>query len=60
VGLLMWGAVSGERISLPFTIAAGPRQCSCSWGPSPVGFMTIFYGLRFETTQLTAESSLML
>jgi hypothetical protein len=30
-GLLMWGALSDERNSLPFTIAAGPRQHSHSW-----------------------------
>jgi hypothetical protein len=29
-GLLMWGALSDERTSLPFTISAGPRQCSHS------------------------------
>jgi hypothetical protein len=30
-GLLMWGALSDERTSLPFTITAGPRQRSHSW-----------------------------
>jgi hypothetical protein len=30
-GLLMWGALSHERMGLPFTIAAGPRQRSHSW-----------------------------
>jgi hypothetical protein len=29
--LLMWGALSDERTSLPFTIAAAPRQRSHSW-----------------------------
>jgi hypothetical protein len=29
-GLLMWGAASGERMGLSFTIAAGPRQRSHS------------------------------
>jgi hypothetical protein len=29
-GLLMWGALSYKRMGLPFTIAAGPRQCSHS------------------------------
>jgi hypothetical protein len=29
-GLLMWGALSDERTSLSFTIAAGPRQRSHS------------------------------
>jgi hypothetical protein len=28
VGLLMWGALSDERMDLSFTIAAVPRQCS--------------------------------
>jgi hypothetical protein len=34
-GLLMWGALSDEKTGLPFTIAAGPRQCSQSgvWVP---------------------------
>jgi hypothetical protein len=30
-GLLMWGAFSDERMGLPFTIAAGPREWSHSW-----------------------------
>jgi hypothetical protein len=30
-GLLMWSALSEERMGLPFTIAAGPRQHSHSW-----------------------------
>jgi hypothetical protein len=38
-----------ERTGLPFTTAAGPRQHS-HLGPSPAGFMTIFYCLRFETS----------
>jgi hypothetical protein len=29
-GLLMWGALSDERMGLLFTIAAGPRQRSQS------------------------------
>jgi hypothetical protein len=29
-GLLMWGALSDERMGLSFTFAAGPRQRSCS------------------------------
>jgi hypothetical protein len=28
--LLMWGALSDEKMGLSFTIAAGPRQCSHS------------------------------
>jgi hypothetical protein len=27
----MWGALSDERMILPFTIAAGPRRRSHSW-----------------------------
>jgi hypothetical protein len=30
-GLLMWDALSDERTSLPFTIAAGPREHRHSW-----------------------------
>jgi hypothetical protein len=30
-GMLMWGALFDERTGKPFTIAAGPRQCSHSW-----------------------------
>jgi hypothetical protein len=30
-GLLMWGALSDERMGLPFTTAAGSRQRSHSW-----------------------------
>jgi hypothetical protein len=30
-GLLIWGALSDERSSLSFTLAAGPRQRSHSW-----------------------------
>jgi hypothetical protein len=30
-GWLMWGALSEERMGLPFTINAGPRQRSHSW-----------------------------
>jgi hypothetical protein len=30
-GLLMWGVLSDERTGLPFSIAAGCRQCSHSW-----------------------------
>jgi hypothetical protein len=43
----MWSARSDER-GLSFTIASGPLQQSFS-GTSPVGLMTIFYCLRFET-----------
>jgi hypothetical protein len=27
-GLSLWGALCEERMGLPFTVAAGPRQCS--------------------------------
>jgi hypothetical protein len=30
-GLLIWGALSDERMGLSFAIAAGSRQCSHSW-----------------------------
>jgi hypothetical protein len=36
-------------MSLSFTIAAGPRQCSHSQVPSPTGLMTIIFCLRFDT-----------
>jgi hypothetical protein len=29
--LLMWGALSDERVGLLFTVAAGPHQHSHSW-----------------------------
>jgi hypothetical protein len=43
----MWGNLSAEMTGLSFTIAAGPRQHSHS-RVSPLGFMTVFYCLRFE------------
>jgi hypothetical protein len=46
--LLMWDALSDERIGLSFTIAACLHQQSFL-SPSPTGHMTIFYCLRFET-----------
>jgi hypothetical protein len=36
-------------MSLQFTVAAGPRQCSFFSGLSPAGLMTTFYYLNFET-----------
>jgi hypothetical protein len=42
----MWGAPSDERPGLLFTTAAGGPFS----GPSPVGLVTIFYYLRFETS----------
>jgi hypothetical protein len=41
-GLFMWGALSDERTGLPFTIAAGPRQCSHSWVRFPLDSSTYF------------------
>jgi hypothetical protein len=49
----MWGTLSDKRTGL-FTIAPGPRKCRFS-GPSPVGLMTIFYCLRFETSLFVAS-----
>jgi hypothetical protein len=43
-GLLMWGALSDERTGLSFRISAGP-----------VGLVTIFYCLRFETSLFVAS-----
>jgi hypothetical protein len=34
-GLLMWGGLSDERMGIPFTIAAGPRQRIHSWDRVP-------------------------
>jgi hypothetical protein len=34
-GILMWVALSDERMGLSFTIAAGPRQDSHSWFLAP-------------------------
>jgi hypothetical protein len=52
-GLLMCDNLSDERTGLSFTISAGPRQRSFS-GPSPVGLVTIFCCLRFETSLFVA------
>jgi hypothetical protein len=49
LGLLIWGALSDKRV--------GSVVYSCCWawpvqsflGPSPMGLMTIFYCLKFET-----------
>jgi hypothetical protein len=46
----MWGALSDDKIGLPFTIAAGHRQRSSFSGQSPAGLMAIFfYCIRSET-----------
>jgi hypothetical protein len=47
--LMMWGTLSDERMDLLFTIAAG----AC-----PTRLMTIFYGLRFETSPAWRARSL--
>jgi hypothetical protein len=47
--LLMWGALSDERMGLSFTIAAGPRQ------RSPVGLATVFDSLRLKTSLFVAS-----
>jgi hypothetical protein len=48
-GLLMWGALSDQRMGLSFTIAAGPRQFSHSQVRVPI------YCLRFETSLFVAS-----
>jgi hypothetical protein len=45
--LLMWGALSDERVCRLQLLLASPAQSFS--GPSPVGLVTIFYCLRFET-----------
>jgi hypothetical protein len=49
VGLLMWGALSNQRICLPFTTAVDPRQRRHTRVRVLRDSMTIFYHLRFET-----------
>jgi hypothetical protein len=41
-GLLIWGALSDERIGLPFTISAGPPQRSHSWVRVPQDWWPYF------------------
>jgi hypothetical protein len=48
-GYVVVGTLSDERASLSFTIADSSLQHSYSWGPIPVGLMTMFYSLRLET-----------
>jgi hypothetical protein len=55
VGLLMWGALSDERMGLSFTIAAGPCQLSHSRVQVPWDLTTIFDCFRFETSFFTAS-----
>jgi hypothetical protein len=47
--LFLWGALSDERTGLYFVYAAGPRQ------RSPLGLVTIFHYLRFETSLFVAS-----
>jgi hypothetical protein len=56
----MWGALSDERIGLSFTIATAPLQRGHSRVrvPSPVGLVTVFYCLRFETSLFVASYNL--
>jgi hypothetical protein len=46
----MWGALSDERTGLSFTIPAGPRQRSRFRVKSTVELTTIFYCLRFDSS----------
>jgi hypothetical protein len=48
----MWGALSDERTGLSFTIASPAQSFP---GPTPVGLLTIFYCLRFETSLFVAS-----
>jgi hypothetical protein len=50
----LWGALSDERMVLSFIYAAGSCQQSFL-GPSPLGLVTIFYCLRFETSLFVAS-----
>jgi hypothetical protein len=52
----MWGALSDERTGLSFIIAAGYPPAQSFSGPSPVGLVTIFYCLRFETSLFIAST----
>jgi hypothetical protein len=53
--LLMWGALSDEKTGLSFTIASGPRHRSHFLGSSPLGLLTIFHFLRYETSLFVAS-----
>jgi hypothetical protein len=53
-GLFLWCALSDERTCLSLIYAAGPRQRTLS-DPSSLGFVTIFYCLRFETSLSVAS-----
>jgi hypothetical protein len=46
-GLLMWGALSDDRTSLSFTVAAGPRQRIHSRVRVPWDCTTILQGICY-------------
>jgi hypothetical protein len=54
-GLLVWGALSDERMGLPYTIAAGSSPAQSFSGPNPARLMTTFNCLRFETPNLEGQ-----
>jgi hypothetical protein len=56
-GLVLWGALSDERMGLSFIYAAGPRQHRLSW-VCALRLMTVFYCLRFETSIFVASYDL--
>jgi hypothetical protein len=58
--LLMWSALSDERMGLSFTIAAGPRLAQSFSSPSPTGPTTKFCCLRFEIPPTWGDRSLCL
>jgi hypothetical protein len=53
--LLMWGALSDERMGLSFTIASDPRQRIHSRARVPWWLVIIFYRLRFESSIFVAS-----
>jgi hypothetical protein len=54
-GLLMWGALSDEKMDLTFTSVGGSRQRSQSRVRVSWDLSTIFYCLRFETSIFVAS-----
>jgi hypothetical protein len=53
--LVLWGALSDERTGLSLFICCWPSLPQCFSGPSPLGLVTIFYCLRFETSLFVAS-----
>jgi hypothetical protein len=49
--LLMWGAISDDRMGLSFTIAAGPRQLRHSWVRVPWDTSPYFTAADSELSQ---------